>query len=421
MALGDLRARAIGKTPLASAEFRAIIGVSLFIMFGFGMIIPTLPLFAKKFGVGEAGIGLILTVFSATRLVGDFFAGGLIDRYGERAMTALGAVIVGVSSVAAGAAPNYPSLVILRGAGGVGSALFLGGLMAYLIGTVSPEERGRAMGAFQTVLGVGFILGPVVGGAIGAVAGVNTPLYVYGGICLAAAPLTLRAMRAARVPAAALSEAPDLTEDVPPPPTAPAWQRLRPLLRDSAYRAALAGTAIIFLMTGALQTLVPGIWNESLGMSKGSVGVPFTVTSVASLLVMWHAGAVSDRRGRKFAFVPALAVLAVVTGAIGYASSAGALVLLMGFGGIASAYTRPGPSAMVGDVAPAESRGVAVAGYRTAGDLGAFVGPVLAGVLAEQVSARAAFLVVAACVAAAFALATGARETAPSRRAEPAA
>src|SRR5918996_4727920 len=120
MALGNLRSRAIENSPLKSAEFRAVIAVSLLIMFGFGLIVPTLPLFAKRFGVGEAGVGLLLTVFAATRLAADFVAGNLIDRYGERTMAAAGAAIVGLSSVLAGAAPNYPSLVVLRGLGGVG-------------------------------------------------------------------------------------------------------------------------------------------------------------------------------------------------------------------------------------------------------------------------------------------------------------
>lgn len=420
MAIEDRHAGALRNTPLRSAEFRAIIGVSLFIMFGFGLIVPTLPLFAKRFGVGEAGVGLLLTVFSAMRLAGDFFAGGLIDRYGERAMTGLGAAIVGVSSVASGAAPNFPALVLLRGAGGVGSALFLGGLMAYLIGMVSPHERGRAMGAFQAVLGIGFLLGPVFGGVIGAAAGVNTPLYVYGVICLLAAPLTLRAMRSARIPSTALSEAPELPEDAAPPPAVRAWQRIKPLFRDSAYRAALAGSATIFLAVGAMQTLVPGMWRDVLDQPSGTVGLPFTVSAVAGLVVLWHAGSVSDRRGRKFALVPSLAVLAMATGALGYAGSAGVLVALIAVAGIASGYTRPGPSAMVGDVAPPESRGVAVAGYRTAGDVGAFIGPILAGVLAERAGFEAAFLVVGGFIALSFVLAVAARETAPHRTPVPA-
>lgn len=408
----------VARTRIASPGFRAVIAVALFVMFGFGLIIPTLPLFARRFGVGDAGVGLLLTVFSGTRLVGDLFAGSLIDRYGERPMAALGATIVGVSSLSAGAAPSYPSLVALRGIGGVGSALFLGSLIAYLIGTVSPEERGRAMGAFQAVVGIGFLLGPVFGGLIAALFDVNAPLYFYGAICLAAAPLMLRVMRSGRVPASVLSESPELPEEPSPSPSAPAWQRLKPLLRDSAYRAALVSGAAMFISSSAMETLVPGIWRNTFGLSKKTVGIPFTAFALMTLAVIWHAGGLADRRGRKYALVPALAASAIGFAALGFASTPVALVATMAFLGIASGYTRPGPTAIVADVAPPASRGVAVSGYRTATDIGAFIGPIMAGVLSQLVGRGAAFLAAAAALVVNVVVVAVARETAPARARE---
>ena len=67
---------------------------------------------------------VILFGFALTRLGGDFFAASLIERFGERTITVTGAAVVGVSSLAAGAAQTYWQLVVLRGMGGFGSALF---------------------------------------------------------------------------------------------------------------------------------------------------------------------------------------------------------------------------------------------------------------------------------------------------------
>jgi len=421
MALGNLRSRAIERSPLKSAEFRAVIGVSLFIMFGFGLIVPTLPLFAKRFGVGEAGVGLLLTVFAATRLAADFVAGSLIDRYGERTMAAIGAAIVGLSSIGAGAAPSYPALVVLRGLGGVGSAFFLGALMAHLIGMVSAEERGRAMSVFQAVLGVGFLLGPVFGGLLAEWSDLRTPLFVYGAICLACAPLVLRVMSRVAVPPDALADAPELAAEPVPGPSVRAWTRLRPLFSDSAYRAALIGSAAGFYVTGGLQTLVPGFWVDVLGREQGGVGLPFTVLSLASLIVIWHAGSVSDRLGRKVTMVPALAATAVACAVLGTIRSAIMLMFLMAVLGFAGGYSRPGPTAIVGDVAPPDARGVAVAGYRTAGDIGALIGPIVVGLVAEHLGYGPAFIAVAAMAVVAFVAAVLSRETAPSRRAAAAA
>lgn len=418
MSVPDVHARDQGgattRSRVGSAEFRAVMGVTLLIMFGFGLIVPTLPLFAKKFLVGEAGIGLVLTVFAATRLAADFVAGSLIDRFGERAMVAAGAAIVGLSSVGAGAAPNFPALVALRGAGGVGSAFFLGGLTAHIIGTVRAAERGRAMSVFQATIGIGLLLGPLAGGMLAAEAGLRAPLFIYGAICLLAAPVAVRVMSGARVPSAALADAPAL-EDPVPAPAVRAWARLKPLLGDSAYRAALVASAAGFYISGGIQTLIPGFWEDVLERSRSSVGVPFTVLALASLAVVWHAGALSDRRGRRFALIPALAVTGIAAAVMGSVSSGAALILVIAVLGLASGYARPGPTSIVADVASSEQRGVAVAGYRTAGDIGALVGPIVVGVIAQYFGYRPAFIVLGAFAVVAAVVVLLARETAPSR------
>jgi MFS family permease len=403
--------------PSWRVRFRAVIGLAFFIVFGYGLIVPTLPLFASRFGVKEAGVGLLLTVFAGARLVADFFAGSLIDRHGERAMAAIGAGIVGVSSVAAGAAPNYPALVVLRGFGGFGSAFFLGALMANLIGTVPATERGRAMSTFQGAVGISFILGPVFGGLIAAVAGLRAPLFVYGGICLAGVPLCAAVLNPHPGSAAGLAEAPTAPEEPLPGPTIPAWQRLRPLLKDSAYVAALIGGGILFFESAALDTLISRYWRFRLLQPGRTVGIPFTIFGIAGIAAIWHAGRLSDARGRKFALVPALAVMALCTGALGFARSPALFVLVLAALGLASSYQRPGPTAMVADVAPPGSRGVAVSGFRTAGDVGAFVGPITVGLAAQAWGYRAAFIIVAAAVGAAALVTAAARETAPSQQA----
>lgn len=386
-------------------------------MIGFGLIIPALPLFAKRFGVGETGVGLVITAFAVTRLIGDLFTGSLIDRYGERPITALGALIVGVSSIAAGAAETFTQLWMFRGIGGIGSAMFLGGLLAYLVGTTAPEERGRAMGIFQGSFGLGLLLGPLIGGLLIAVSSENVPLYVYGAVCLAAVPLILRALGPEHVPADALEQAPDLPIGEAPLPRAPAWSRLRPLLANPTYRAALMATGWGFLVVSAMQTLLPVLWRDILGRSEGSVGLPFTASAIASLMVVWHAGSLSDRRGRKFALLPAIVVTGVALAVLGLSTTAVSVIVVMAVVGASSGYARPGPTAMVADVASNESRGVAVSGYRIAGDIGSLIGPVTAGAIAEHVSFSAAFFVIASVSAVVLAMVWRAEETAPAARA----
>lgn len=405
---------------LRSGRFRAVISMALLIMVGFGIIIPALPVFAKKFGVGEAGVGVVIFAFSLTRLIGDLFAGSLIERFGERIMTAIGAAIVGLSSIAAGLATSYVQLVVLRGLGGFGSAFFLGGLFAYLIGVTPAEQRGRATSIFQASFGIGFLVGPPIGGILLAITGANVPFHVYGAVCLVCVPLCLRALGGERTPEAAradvgLAEGSAFIEEAPAAPHAPAWHRLKPLLRDPAYRAALAASALMFLIGQAQFTLVPDFWRGPLGQTKAGSGLPFAVSALFGLAVAWHAGALTDRRGRKATLIPALAITAIGTVAMGFGTSALVFIALMAVTGAAQGYIRPGPSAMVGDVSSNETRAIAVSGYRIAGDAGALIGPLVAGSLAQYVSFRMAFVAVGGFAAIALLFALAAQETLPPR------
>src|SRR5206468_7349857 len=122
-------------------------------------------------------------------------------------------------------------------------------LTAHIIGTVSAEERGRAMSVFQATIGIGLLLGPLAGGLLAAAAGLRAPLFLYGAICIAAGPVVVRVMSGVHVPSSTLADAPALDDPVPAP-AAPAWERLKPLFGDSAYRAALIASAAGFYVSG---------------------------------------------------------------------------------------------------------------------------------------------------------------------------
>jgi MFS family permease len=168
-----------------------------------------------------------------------------------------------------------------------------------------------------------------------------------------------------------------------------------------------------------LFALVSLVWVGKIHQTKGSVGLPLTVLGIASLLVIWHAGSVSDRRGRKTALVPALGWSAAMLFLLGFSHGRSSFLVLMGLLGLGSGYAYPGPTSIVADVSTEEQRAVAVGGYRMAADVGALVGPAVAGVVAQVASFAWAFAALAAFVALSFLIALVARETLPPRAARP--
>src|SRR5690625_5555976 len=98
--------------------------VALCVALVFGIVAPPIPLFARQFGVGATAAGAAGSAFALTRHLSGLAAGRLVDAVGQRRGLMLGLGVVGVSSVLAGFAQTYPQMLVLRGVGGIGSAVF---------------------------------------------------------------------------------------------------------------------------------------------------------------------------------------------------------------------------------------------------------------------------------------------------------
>lgn len=111
---------------------------------GFGVLVPVLPVFARAFGVDQFSVGAVISVFAVMRLVTSPFCGRLINRFGERAVLTVGIMIVAGSSAVAGLAGSYGQLLLFRGVGGIGSAMFTVSAITLLLNSVPVTLRGRA-------------------------------------------------------------------------------------------------------------------------------------------------------------------------------------------------------------------------------------------------------------------------------------
>ncbi|HYX26153.1 MAG TPA: MFS transporter [Thermoanaerobaculia bacterium] len=156
------------KAPHKPAGRRARLTVFLTILLdlvGFGMILPLLPFYAQTFQATPVQIGLLFSSYSLTQLVFAPLLGRLSDRVGRRPI--LLASITG--SVAAyllfAAAPNFAVLLAARSLAGVAAANY-GIAQAYMADVSLPEERSKAMGLVGAAFGLGFVLGPALGGIL---------------------------------------------------------------------------------------------------------------------------------------------------------------------------------------------------------------------------------------------------------------
>jgi MFS family permease len=123
--------------------------VSFTVALGYGIVAPAIPEFAKQFGVSVATAASVISAFALMRVIGALPAGRLVDRLGESPVMATGIGIVAVSSILAGFSRSFAELLVLRGIGGLGSAMYSVSAQALLLASVPSEQRGRASGLYS--------------------------------------------------------------------------------------------------------------------------------------------------------------------------------------------------------------------------------------------------------------------------------
>jgi MFS family permease len=357
---------------------------------GFGVLVPVLPVFARSFGVDNFAVGAVVSAFAAMRLVTSPFCGRLINTFGERVVMAVGIFIVALSSGLAGVSRSYEQLLVLRGVGGIGSAMFTVSATTLLLTSVEAGLRGRASGFFQGGFLLGGMTGPAIGGLLSAIS-LTAPFFFYAGTLAVAGTvgLVLLRTRSERADAAALPVVP-----------------FRQVLRDRRYQAACAtNLAQGWTSFGVRSTLVPLLVVEVLDRPTSWTGIAFACAAVVQTIAVGPAGRFVDTVGRRPAMIAGgtLAGLAIL--AVPFAPDIGLLIVCLCLYGVAAALLGTAPAASVGDAAGGRG-GTAVAVFSMCSDVGAIVGPLVAGLLADTFSYPVAFAVGAALLLAAAGVST---------------
>jgi predicted MFS family arabinose efflux permease len=389
---GELRYRAILRIP----EVRAAVVGTFVIMMGFGIVSPILPLYARSFGVSLDAVGVLIAAFSLTRLVMDPFTGVIIDRLGERAAVVVGAVVVGATTALAAVAPTFPLLVVFRGAGGAGSAVFFAGMLSFVLRTVPGDRVGRVTSVWYASFNVGIIAGQPFGGVLADWLGPASTLWAYAGTCFVAAVVFSRTI-----------------PPVPPderPKARPAG--LRHLKFDRPFVAVLlANGAYAWMIAGVYSTLIPLFGHELVGLSAVGIGIGLAIASVTEFAVLFPAGAATDRIGRKAVIVPSYALLAASLVLFPFASTPVRYMVGLGIFGLITGYSGVPQAAMLSDLTTEDTQRSAVAAFRFVGDLGFVLGPLVAGASANRLGYGPAFAIAALPVVVALALLLSIPET----------
>jgi DHA1 family tetracycline resistance protein-like MFS transporter len=161
-----------------------VIFLTVFIdLVGFGLIIPILPFYAQSMGVAGFGFGALIGAFSLAQFLATVVLGRLSDRIGRRPVI-LTSILLGVVGYTAFAfAHAYWLLLLARLVAGF-AAGNLSVAQAYIADVTSPAERSRGMGLVGAAFGLGFIVGPALGGIAGHYGGPQAVGLLAAALCL---------------------------------------------------------------------------------------------------------------------------------------------------------------------------------------------------------------------------------------------
>ena len=388
------RARSTGRTPLPAGFWTLWTTVALDLV-GFGIVVPILGRYAERFGAGGLQVGLLFASFSLAQLICAPLLGRLSDRIGRKPVILVSLLGTAIGSFVTGAAGTLWLLFVGRiidGASGASVAVAQGAVTDI----AAPEDRPRLLGLLGAAFGVGFVVGPALGG-LASLGGPHVPFYVAGAIALVNAAVALRRL----------------------PETRPRAQSAAAVTRRAGaarvWSLAVAGFVAIAAFSGFEATfslLADRRFDlTEAGVAAVFVGIGLALVAVQAGLVRPVSARVGSRRALQAGLVLNAAGLVVLAGATTWWLLVPALALLT----VGQGMVTPNLSTLVSVRVPDHQRGEALGFQQSATSLGRVVGPVMAGALFEHVSIPAPYLLGAALCGIAVAVMTADRFDAPAR------
>lgn len=379
------------------------------------MIVPALPVLARSFDITAGAAAQTMTALAVGRFAGMPVSGVVLDRLGTRAALTAGPAIACGAALLAGFSPWFGVILVLVFLLGIGESIWVIAREVAGIDLVPLQQRGRVLSGFHGINNLGLALGPLIGGLLTETIAFHAVFFAYAACAALSVLLGVTVVVGDGQPmqTPALSKA---TWGI-----ATLGQRLRsvrqlfhqihPELR-ATYIVLVFATFTSFGHRVTTQSMLPLFAHSSLGLSPKEVGMLFTISGVSVFAMIFPAGFVIDKVGRKWATVPSTGIPAIAFLLIPFAQSFFQLAVLISFLGIANGLSLGSLATSTFDVVPASARGRLQAVRRTIAETGGIAAPLFGGYLADTFNPGVPFLAYAPLlVLSALLLAVVAHET----------
>lgn len=353
-------------------------------LIGFGLVIPLLPFYAERFSATPQEVTVLLATFSAMQVVFAPIWGRLSDKVGRRPVLMISMGTAALAYLWLGLADAMWMLFAARALAGA-CAGNIAAANAYIADVTPPEKRAHGMGMIGAAFGLGFIVGPALGGIV---AGNN----------LATADLRSPGLIACVLSLVAFLGVVLVLKESLPQGLAPRARKGRiAALRDALARKALARLLLIFFLAilafGGMEAVF-ALWAMAqFGWGPEQIGYVFTYVGVLSALM--QGGLIRrlvPRFGEEKLLIAGLCLIALGLLAIPLAHDLPVLVIAVSFLALGMGAMQPSLNSLISRRAGAEEQGEVMGVAQSIGSLSRVLGPLLAGALFAGLGRDAPFL-----------------------------
>jgi DHA1 family tetracycline resistance protein-like MFS transporter len=362
-----------------------VIFTTVFIdLVGFGIVIPVLPFYAEgtRFNATPRTVGLLFASYSVMQLVFSPILGRLSDKYGRRPVLLVSIIGTGIGFLILGFATTLWMLFLGRILDGITGGN-ISTAQAYIADITTKEDRAKGMGLLGAAFGLGFVLGPAIGGILSRW-GIAVPFLFAAGLCFANAILLYFTLPET------------VTADHPARVSAAGGRGFNQLIQSIAQPRLGFVLAIYFLFIVAFSIMTTSFSLYTIfrfGYDAQHTGYLFAYVGIIAVIIQ---GGLIGRLVKRFGELPL-----VITGALCFAASlfaipfvgpnvGGLLALLIGGGvfSMGNSLATPALASLASkSVGPAEQGGV-LGVTQSAASLARAVGPSLAALLIHSAIAH---------------------------------
>lgn len=347
------------------------------------MRIPVVPLFARTMGADTAHVGMINATFLLMAAVLSLPLGILSDRLGRKRLIMTGLLILSLSSFLLCLSTSWLQMIGIYLLFGIGLAAFAPTMMSFVADFSPPTHLGRSYGWYTLAVYGGMSTGPAMGGLVVDWLGFRPAFLVSGVMTLVVLFAVFCFLPRAR------------EVIVNRPPRRPTLDVARELMRNVPLLACWLATLGGCLGLGMFVTFVP-LHAQDQGVKAGQIGLIFGSQALCNALSRIPFGRLSDRVSRRSHLVViGLIGFSISLAGLGTAHGIHTFLLLAAAVGISMGIAFTAVGALISEVVPPDSRGLAMGGYNSTIYIGMMLSSLGMGAVIGKIGFPSAFLTIA--------------------------